>query len=68
LSIILETACNDSWNDVLNEVLDFSNIFFEAGYVNLYLIKRKCKDKFINFLYKLIDNIIRNHSWAQHYP
>lgn len=68
VSALLDCMRNSSWSDVLFEVFNLVNVLFDASYINLFLIKRKSKDKFIAFLYKLIDNILVNYQWAQFIP
>ena len=64
VSQVLDFVRNSQWSDLLNEVLKLANLILEATYINLFLIKRKSKDKLIAFLYKIIDSVLVNYEWA----
>lgn len=64
LVVVLEAADGDAWSDVLTGVLGLVNALLESQYLNLYLIKRRSKASFGQFIYALQENLIRNYKWA----
>jgi hypothetical protein len=64
LTVILANVEAEEWSDVLKEVLSLVNTLLEASYINLFLIKRKSKHNFTLFLYNLIENILKTHTWT----
>ncbi len=68
LSIILANGETEAWSDVMKEVYEFVNVLFEASYVNLYLVRRKGKHNLKEFFMKLVENLLKIHTWAEHYP
>ena len=54
LTTILKESINDQWSDVLKLIYAIAGLIFDSSYVNLYLVMRKSKDKFLKFVYAIL--------------
>lgn len=68
INMILSSAQNESFSQVLRETYLFTNTILECNHINLYLIKRKSKNNFFEFLYQLMQSILQTYAWAEYYP
>lgn len=68
LTTLLQTLKGEAYSDQLMQTYKLVNVIIDSSYINISLVKRKNKFNFLDFIYKLLENVLFNQTWIYAFP